>query len=75
MKKLKVKLRLKEDVDLSKYGFIWKLYESSTGICWTNGLITYYSKTNEIEYDKMTQEVFDSLLYLTSLGVFLFMDK
>ena len=75
MNKLEIKLKLKKDADLSLYGFVWKIYEPSTGTCWTNGYITYYSKTEQIVYDKMSQEVLDSLLALVSAGVFYFAKK
>lgn len=70
MKKIVCKIKIKKDVELDKLGddFYWKIYDTDRGIYWTNNIITIFSNTREIYYDKLTQEVFDCILKLCMEG-------
>lgn len=70
MKKIICNLRVKKDVDLSKLGpgFNWETYEPEKGVLWTNGAITVFGSSREIFYERMTQQVFDSIVQLCMEG-------
>lgn len=63
MQKLSIHAKISPDVKIEDLkNFNWKYYDSDKGVYLTNGIVTILTKTREITYPKLTQEVLDWIL-------------